>query len=198
MAVLENGQQSRATSVPLSDRRTMKFLGMKYLSVALTSAFFGATLLHASTTGAKVSEPAQVTVVNPVTVTGKVETINDALKTPFHFTVSNRTGAIYTVPAGMRLTIESVSAYAAVAVGQKAVATLSVATSNTATPTSLNFLPLQSQGVYNDFDVFVSSLNLKIVVDSTAPQIAFDVYRTAETGFHAYVITLNGHLEQVP
>ena len=163
------------------------------------------------------TQPVDVKVVNPVTVTGKidignkvevsgsVETLNDALKIPFHRTVrlvNAQVGLVplskdvYTVPAGMRLTIESVSARILVPTGQKVYTALGFFGENASD--CENYLALQPQGVFGSFDVFVSSQNLKIILDSTSRFVTYEIHRNSDVGDITFSLTINGYLEEVP
>ena len=162
------------------------------------------------------AQPVQVTVVNPVAVTGtvdignkveisgRVETLNDALKTPVHFTVNQvydggssiRAGEFYTVPVGMRLTIESVSVRILVPVGQKVFAALELGDGDVPIR---NYLALQPQGsFFNGSDDFILSQNLKLIADSSSPHISYRVFRNSIVGSISFEMTVNGYLEEVP
>lgn len=187
---------------------------MKYLHAALISA----SLITASTYGKQpscpVEQPAQVTVVNPVTVkgnvdignkveiSGNVQTLNDALKIPFNQTVKGSiigrffVGDFYKVPVGMRLTIESVSAAIQLPPGQKAYGMLIF--EGTTGEVWRDFVSFQSQGVFDGNETFVASQNLKIVVDSSAGDISYSVFRNSDTGGSSFTLTFHGYLEAVP
>ena len=148
------------------------------------------------------AQPDQVTVVNPVTVTGTVETLNDALKIPVHLMLAssiandNFGGEFYKVPSGMRLTIESVSAQMIVPSGQKVVAELNFWGGNVIV-LSEN-LALQPQGSFNGVDFLVMSQNLKIIVDSTTPRITYGIRRNANDSEINYRLVVTGYLEAAP
>lgn len=191
----------------------MKSFYLKHLAAALTSACLVTTLTHANPPPVTVAQPVQVKVVDPVTVTGKVdvgnkveisgrvETINDALKIPFHLTVAKITDGekiddvFYTVPPGMRLTIESVSARVEIPTGQKVYAILGIFSEDGSS--SANYLPFQLQGSFGD-DVFVSSQNLKIIVDPSSSKIVYKIIRNSIVGGIIFGLTVNGYLEALP
>jgi hypothetical protein len=185
---------------------------MKTLFAAFTSVCVVATLTYASPPPVTVAQPVDVKVVNPVTVTGKVdignkveisgtvETLNDALKIPFHLTVKQTNsshGTLYTVPVGMRLTIESVTSLIQVPNGQKALAILSPTSEQSENQRTLDYLALQPQCSFGTYDLFVSSQNLRIIVDSTSPKLEYLIVQEG-IGYSYVVLTINGYLEAVP
>lgn len=195
----------------------MKSFAIKYLSAAVISACLITTLTQASSPPVIVLPPIRVKVVDPVTVTGKVdignkveisgrvETLNDALKTPVNFTVfqvydggSNiRAGEFYTVPVGMRLTIESVSVRILVPAGQKVFAAIELGDGHVPVR---NYLALQPQGgaFFGDNDDFILSQNLKLIADSSTPHISYRIFRNSIVGSITFDMAVNGYLEDVP
>ena len=142
-------------------------------------------------------------------VQGVVEVINDTLTQPFRQTRSNpdlvisgtaTTPIPFNVPLGKRLVIETVTVFARVSPGQKALVRGVI--SGTQGGIALIDLALKSQGTFNGLDVFSATAPMTIRVDGTvaADELSFVLERSgnAAPGPAFLTVSVFGYLVDVP
>ena len=151
------------------------------------------------------AQPVEVKVVNPVEVHGLIETINDALKTPFHLTTPvllsdgqpDRGAALYQVPAGKRLTIETISVFLNLGATQRAIVGFTAVGATGTTTGSYMYaaLPLQLQGQFGSTVVLSGLQSVKIILDAATPDLSWRIDRSGSVGIVEGRISISGYLE---